>query len=177
MKILSSLGKTGTAPSVFITGGSGRLIFFIRTLDTIYYLSNITQVIIKAPMRANPLHRLGNLQLRIMKALWTRNEATVAEVQQSLIGAPPLAYTTVATMLRKMENRSLVSHRTEGRSFIYRAAVAEDAVTRSMADDLLDRVFEGNLSDMVSHLLSTREVSRQELRKLERLIAERKNGL
>ena len=77
-------------------------------------------------------------------------------------------------MLRKMEARGLVKHRNEGRRFIYQAAVKPDAVSRSMADDLLERLFEGSLSDMLSHLLTHREVSLDELAKLERLIAERK---
>jgi predicted transcriptional regulator len=79
-------------------------------------------------------------------------------------------------MLRKMEARGLVKHRMEARSFIYRAAVAEEAVSRGMADHLLERLFEGSLADMVRHLLSNREVSREELSKLEKLIAERKQG-
>ncbi len=120
------------------------------------------------------IHRLGDLQLRIMKVLWERQEATVADVHTALGTAADLAYTTIATMLRKMEARGLVRHRLEGRTFIYTAMVAEDAVTRSMADDLIDRVFEGSLADMVSHLLTTREVSRDELSRLEQLIAERK---
>lgn len=109
-----------------------------------------------------------------MKVLWQREAATVAEVQEALSPDVPLAYTTVATMLRKMEDRRLVTHRSHGRRFVYRAAVTADEVTRSMADDIVDRVFEGSLADMVMHLLETREVSRDELRRLERLIAERK---
>ncbi len=119
-------------------------------------------------------YRLGDLQLKIMKALWERAEASVAEVHQALSRDADLAYTTVATMLRKMEARGLVRHRHEGRRFIYRAAVPPEAVTRSMADDILERLFEGSLADMLSHLLATREVSRDELSALEQLIAERK---
>jgi BlaI family penicillinase repressor len=80
-------------------------------------------------------------------------------------------------MLRKMEARGLVNHRLDGRSFVYGATVAADAVTRGMSDHLLDRLFEGSLADMVAHLLTTREVSRAELSKLEKLIAERKKAL
>ena len=69
------------------------------------------------------IHRLGDLQLRIMKVLWARHEATVAEVHKGLGAASDLAYTTVATMLRKMEARRLVTHRLEERSFVYRAVV------------------------------------------------------
>ena len=115
--------------------------------------------------------------MKIMKLLWERREATVAEVHQALARERVLAYTTVATMLRKMEARNLVAHKEEGRSFVYRAAVRADAVTRGMADHLIERLFEGSLADMVSHLLTRREVSREELSKLEKLIAERKKKL
>jgi BlaI family penicillinase repressor len=119
-------------------------------------------------------HRLGDLQLRLLKVLWEQPNVSVAEVHQALGPNAALAYTTVATMLRKMEARGLVAHETEGRRFLYRAAVTPKAVTRGMADDLLERLFEGRLADLVSHLLSTREVTREELDELERLIAERK---
>jgi BlaI family penicillinase repressor len=128
-------------------------------------------------MRKPKLHRLGDLQLRIMKVLWERREATVAGVFSALGSKARLAYTTIATMLRKMEERGLVAHRCAGRTFVYRAAVAADEVSRGMADHLVDRLFEGSLADMVSHLLTTHEISRAELVQLERLIAERKKRL
>jgi predicted transcriptional regulator len=128
------------------------------------------------PFGSDKFHRLGDLQLRIMKVLWQRGEAAVSDVHQSLSGPRNLAYTTVATMLRKMEARRLVSHRVEGRSFVYRPTVAEDAVSRGMAGHLLDRLFEGSFADMVHHLLSVREVSREELSRVERLIAQKKKS-
>jgi BlaI family transcriptional regulator, penicillinase repressor len=124
--------------------------------------------------RKSNIHRLGDLQLRIMKLLWAEAEATVAAVHAGVAGEHNLAYTTVATMLRKMEERGLVEHRAAGRTFLYRAVVAEADVSRSMADHLVDRLFAGSLADTVRHLLRTREVSREELSILERLIAERK---
>jgi BlaI family transcriptional regulator, penicillinase repressor len=117
--------------------------------------------------------RLGDLQLRIMKVLWNGGPATVAAVQEQLDGEP-LAYTTVATMLRKMEERQLVRHRQSHRHFVYEAAVEADDVTRSMATDLVDRLFAGSLAATVSHLLETREVSRGELARLEKLIEDHK---
>ena len=129
-------------------------------------------------MSKNKVQRLGDLQLRIMKVLWARGEATVAEVLDNLDDDDAsLAYTTIATMLRKMETRGLVTHRIEGRSFIYKAKVAAEEVSRGLADHLVDRLFEGSLLEAVQHLLTTREVSRAELRELERLIAERKKKL
>jgi BlaI family penicillinase repressor len=124
--------------------------------------------------------RLGDLQLAIMKVLWRLGAATVAEVHEQL--APlKLAYTTIATMLRKMEDRGLVAHSSptadgQGRRFVYRAAVSEHDVTREMTDDLVDRLFEGSLSSTVSHLLDAREVSSEELDQLEQLIRRHKRG-
>lgn len=112
-----------------------------------------------------------------MKLLWARPDSTVAQLHADLQGEKELAYTTIATMLRKMEARGLVKHRAEGRTFLYRAAVPEKAVTQGLANHLVDRLFEGSLTDVVSHLLSTREVCLEELSELERLIARRKKEL
>ena len=128
-------------------------------------------------MGKSRVHRLGDLQLRIMKILWERREATVSDVHAALADGKNLAYTTIATMLRKMEAKGLVIHRADGRSFVYSAKVAEADVSRSMADHLVDRLFEGSLTEAVTHLLKTREVSRAELAALEKLIAERKRKL
>jgi BlaI family penicillinase repressor len=129
-------------------------------------------------MPARPkVHRLGDLQLKIMQVLWEKTEATIAEVHEGLPAETDLAYTTIATMLRKMESRGLVNHRLEERRFLYRAAVHAEEVTRRMSTHLIERLFEGSLTDMVSHLLTTHEVSRDELSKLEKLIAERKKKL
>jgi BlaI family transcriptional regulator, penicillinase repressor len=119
--------------------------------------------------------RLGDLQLRIMRVLWDSGATTVSEVQQRL-GRQRLAYTTVATMLRKMEERGLVDHLEEGRKFLYRAVVSMDEVTRSMTGDLVDRLFDGSLAEAVSHLLESREISREELDRLEQLIQQRKSN-
>ena len=121
----------------------------------------------------SPEYRLGDLQLKIMKVLWRLGRASVSDVHAGLDG-DRLAYTTVATMLRKMEARGLVRHDEQDRRFLYEACAGEDEVARSMAGDLLDRVFEGSLSTAVSHLLESRDVSHEELLQLERLIRQRK---
>ena len=116
------------------------------------------------------VHRLGDLQLKILQVLWDRGEAAVSTVHDALGGSRSFDYTTVATMLRKMEVRKLVTHREEGRSFLYRAAVDAQQVGQGMTDHVVERLFEGSLAGAVSHLLRTREVSRAELDELERLI-------
>ncbi len=121
------------------------------------------------------VRKLGYLQLRIFKFLWSQPESTVTEVHESLASSN-LAFTTVATMLRKMEGRGLVKHSADGRKFLYSAAVREQAVTKGLAGDLLDKLFEGSLATMVNHLLSTREVSKDELAEIEQLIAQKRRN-
>ena len=162
-------------------------ILFHILLDMSNDLGSITVVVtqrirtrknsdLEARMSTPRQHRLGDLQLKIMKVLWDQNSTSVPPVHEAL-RSEQLAYTTVATMLRKMEARGLVNHTEENRRFIYRARVTADEVTQSMSHDMVDRLFQGSLADMVNHLLETREVSREELLKLEQLIAQKKRKL
>jgi BlaI family penicillinase repressor len=123
------------------------------------------------------IHRLGELQLKIMKVLWDLTEATVAQVHHTVSTGAPLAHSTIATMLRKMEERALVKHRLLDRKFLYRAVVREEVVARKMSEHFIEGLFEGSLADMVSHLLKTQDITREELERLEKLIAEQQRKL
>jgi len=118
-------------------------------------------------------HRLGNLQLAIMRVLWQRKEATAAEVHTILYPERGLAPTTIATMLRKMETKGVVAHRTEGRQFVYAPAVTESEVRRSMVADLTAHLFQGDAAALVSHLLDEGEIDGKELERLRALIRSR----
>ena len=120
---------------------------------------------------------LGDLQLAILRELWRRGEASVAEVHRALHRRRRLALTTIATMLRKMEDRRLVKHRAEGRQFIYRAAVKQDEVHRNLVADMVDRVFAGDASAMVSHLLSEEEFDGVDLAELKALIQAKEKAI
>jgi predicted transcriptional regulator len=113
---------------------------------------------------------LGDLQLAIMRVLWQLGEATVTDVYTALLEDRGLAPTTIATMLKKMEDKGVVEHRADGRKFIYRPTVTEDQVTRGMVADLTERLFGGNSVALVSHLISRGEIRQDELSELERMI-------
>ncbi|HVK63316.1 MAG TPA: BlaI/MecI/CopY family transcriptional regulator [Polyangium sp.] len=117
-----------------------------------------------------PTH-LGALQLAIMRVLWELGEATVTDVHQALLSERGLAPTTIATMLKKMEEKGVVAHRADGRKFIYRPTVSEDQVTRGMVSDLTERLFRGDPVALVSHLIARHEIHADELSELERMIA------
>ncbi len=121
-------------------------------------------------------HTLGELQHAIMQILWGRNEATVAEVHEALYDERGLAPTTIATMLRKMEDKGVVAHRVEGRQFVYRPVVSEDAVRSSMVGELLERLFAGDPAALVSHLVADREIDQEEIERLRALLDDADHG-
>jgi BlaI family penicillinase repressor len=120
---------------------------------------------------------LAELQMAIMQVLWDREEATVAEVREALMSDRQLAYTTVGTMLTKMENNGQVSHRSDGRVNIYRPLIGPRQVKRTMISDLAARLFSGSVTDVVCHLLDGRPVSREELAELRKLIRDKEKEL
>jgi len=118
-----------------------------------------------------PKQTLGDLQHAIMSVLWVRGEATTADVHQALLEERGLAFTTIATMLRKMEDKGIVAHRSEGRQFVYHPTVSEDQVRRSMVGELVERLFGGDPKALVAHLVSENEIDAGELDELRRRLA------
>jgi predicted transcriptional regulator len=104
----------------------------------------------------------------VLKALWEIGSGSVREVHERMCPGGELAFNTVQTILRIMEEKGLVRHRAEGRTFIYEPTYSRDKVTSR----LLHRVFDGALDQVVISLLQAKDASEDELRGLERLIAE-----
>lgn len=120
-------------------------------------------------MRKKP--QLASLQLAIMRILWKKEAATVADVRDELAAeGRELAYTTVATMLAKMERKGQVGHRAGAKAFVYHPLLRQENVSRSMVADLADRLFGGDVPLMVSHLLDGCELSSDEIVRLKALI-------
>jgi predicted transcriptional regulator len=116
-------------------------------------------------------HTLGELQHAIMRVLWQNEEATVAEVHEALYDDRGLAPTTIATMLRKMEDKGVVAHRVEARHFVYRPTVTEAEVRSSMVGELLDRLFAGDPAALVSHLVADHDIDEGEIERLRSMLA------
>jgi len=117
-------------------------------------------------------HTLGKLQLDIMRILWKQGEASVADVHEELNEERALAPTTVATMLVKMEKKGVVSHRTHGRKYLYSPTVTETEVRRTMVADLTDHLFQGDVTELVGHLLSEHDATDEENEEIQRLLEE-----
>src|SRR5687767_464816 len=108
--------------------------------------------------------RLVGRQLAIMKALWEYGEASVAQIQDRLSVDRPLAYSTVSTVLSRMERKGLVSHRAEDRVYFYRPAVSQDQAGQTMVGEMVSRICDGSPSQLVNHLLESDQVGAKELK-------------
>ncbi|MDQ3517160.1 MAG: BlaI/MecI/CopY family transcriptional regulator [Gemmatimonadota bacterium] len=118
---------------------------------------------------------LTDLQIELMRVLWLQGEATVIEVHQRISQQRGLAQGTVATLLTRLEKRGAITHRTEGRQFVYRALVSETEVRRWMLAQVADRLFGGDVPLLIHQLLAEREVSAGDLAEVKALIAERES--
>lgn len=120
--------------------------------------------------------QLSDLQLALLRALWQGGELSVSEVHAAVFAERDLAPTTVATLLKRLERRGVVSHRTEGRQFLYSATVTEEEAQRSMLSEVNQRLFSGDLPEMVNQLLRTRDIQAGDLERVRRMLDELKPG-
>lgn len=116
---------------------------------------------------------LSELQLAVMDVLWERGEAAVSEVHEALRHGRGCALTTVATTLTRLEKRGVVSHRQDGRQYLYRPEIPREDVRRSMVGALTERLFRGDPALLLNHLLTEQEIDPDELRRLKSLLEAR----
>jgi len=117
-------------------------------------------------MAKNP-PTLPKLELAVMKAIWAKGCATVYDVQEALLPERKLAYTSVASTLRVLEEKGFLTHDLNGRTYVYRPLVQESEVSKSMLQDLLDRLFDGSTERLLTTLFDTQKVKPEELEKIQ----------
>ena len=114
---------------------------------------------------------LTDQQLAILAVLWDRKEATAHEIHQALSDTAGLARGTIGTMLHRLERQRILSHRTEGREFLYRALVSRKDVMAARVDGLVGGLFGGDLTAMVSFAVSNSETDKGDSDKLRKMLA------
>ena len=110
-------------------------------------------------------------ELDIMSALWELGAGTVAEVREVLVD--DLAYTTVLTMLRVLEEKGYVGHSEEGRAHRYHPLVGREAAGESAVRRLTRRLFRGSPELLLTHLVSDRELTEEELKRMRAMLDRR----
>jgi BlaI family penicillinase repressor len=112
-----------------------------------------------------------NRELDVMAVLWELESATVAEVRERL--GDDLAYTTVLTILRTLEDKGYVDHTQEGKAYRYHPAVERERAGASAVTRLVGKMFRGEPELLLTHLVEDRDLSTEDLERMRRLLDER----
>jgi BlaI family transcriptional regulator, penicillinase repressor len=118
------------------------------------------------------LPRLSNLEMRIMEALWSGGALSVREIQERFPAKTRPAYSTVQTMVQRLEAKKAVKHvKTIGTAFIFEAAIAREPARRRLIDDFL-AVFGGETQPIMTHLIEAGKLSLDDVQDAERHLRE-----
>jgi BlaI family penicillinase repressor len=115
---------------------------------------------------------LADREAELMQVLWDKGPSTVTEVQAEV--SDVLAYTTVLTILRKLEAKGYVGHTGEGRAHRYTTLVARDEARRSALDALSSKLFKGSSELLLTHLVADRRLSPEQIDRMRKLLARAK---
>lgn len=118
---------------------------------------------------------LTDAELRLMEVLWEKGKATVSEVVEELPKSVPLAYSTVLTTLRILENKGYLRHTKDGRAFVYRPIVRREQARESAITHLLRRFFENSPELLMLNLIEGKKIDAAELARLRKRIEEDKS--
>ncbi|HWB97000.1 MAG TPA: BlaI/MecI/CopY family transcriptional regulator [Bryobacteraceae bacterium] len=117
----------------------------------------------------------GNLtdaELRLMDVLWDRGSATVNDVMEALPQDPPLAYNTVLTTLRILEQKGYVRHTKSSRAFVFEPVLDHRQASSKALRDVLARFFQNSPKMLVLRLLEEQKLDSRQLERLKRMIEE-----
>ncbi len=120
---------------------------------------------------------LTELELEIMQVIWGKGEATVEDIHGALQKSnKPLARPSIRTMLAILREKGYLTRKPFGRGHVYRPKVQPDQAQRSFLKDIVERVFDGSASNLVTALVNSRMVSQKDLAEIRRLIREHEKG-
>lgn len=115
---------------------------------------------------------LTEAELRIMRILWVRGESLVSDIVSALPDGAPLAYTSVLTTVRILEQKCYVKHRQVGRAFLYSPCVAEQDASQSEVRHVMHRFFGNSRERLMLSLLGDGQITPNELQRLKDAIAQ-----
>jgi BlaI family transcriptional regulator, penicillinase repressor len=117
---------------------------------------------------------LTDQELEIMKILWQRQSATVRDVYETLLEHRKIAYTTVMTMMKILEEKGYLLKSAEDKAYVYAPAEPKEQILGGMVNDFVDRVLSGSAKSMMLHLIDSDTVSQAELDEIALLLKKRK---
>ena len=112
---------------------------------------------------------LTEQELEIMKIVWERETATVRDVYETLLERRKVAYTTVMTMMKILEQKKYLKKTQADRAYVYRPAQPKGQVIGAMVRDFVNRVFNGSAEPLLVHLVEEHNLSREDLDEIAQL--------
>jgi predicted transcriptional regulator len=122
----------------------------------------------------NSTPKLTDAELEIMHVVWELEGATVRQVYERLNEQRALAYTTVMTMMKILEEKGHLTRKKQGRAYLYTPVRPKSQVISGMVDDFLGRVFDGSAQPLLLSLVKDRKLSERDLEEIARMIQEAK---
>jgi predicted transcriptional regulator len=128
-------------------------------------------------MEKRSLDNLGELQSAVMNVVWDLGEATVGQVRDQLAADKELAYTTVLSVLQKLEKAGWLKHKSDGRTYIYMPRRSRSDANRSALRQFTERMFAGDPLVLFEHLLDDERLTSAELAELKKMLERRRKEL
>ena len=117
-----------------------------------------------------PKRTLTPQELELMKIVWRQGTATVREVYEELLTRRKVAYTTVMTVMKTLEQKGYLKTSQKDRAYVYTPTRPKEQVIRGMVGDFLERVFNGAAQPLLVHLLQDRRLSDKDLQEIRSLL-------
>ena len=123
-------------------------------------------------MKHRPLPKLTDPEFEIMKVVWERGETGISDVMAEVNShrTVPLKRTTIQVQVGRLEEKGWLTHRKEGKIFLYRANVTRSVATARIADDIRNRVFDGSFAELVKSLMQNEPITKEEIAELKDII-------
>lgn len=116
------------------------------------------------------LSPLGETEMEILHHVWELGEATVAEIQEKILTERKVAYTTVMTIMKNLNDKGFLKYRKDGVTYVYSAAQKQENVQFNLVGKLIDKVFKGSPSALIQTLVKNENLSDEERAEIKKLI-------
>lgn len=113
---------------------------------------------------------LGESEMEILHHVWELGEATVAEVKERILKERKVAYTTVMTIMKNLNDKGYLKYRKDGNTYVYSARKKPEEVQSNLVSGMIDKVFKGSTSALVQTLVKGENLSEEELKELRSMI-------
>ena len=113
---------------------------------------------------------LGESEMEILHHVWELGEATVAEVQEKILETRKVAYTTVMTIMKNLNDKGFLKYRKQGVTYVYSAAIKPENVQFNLINNLIHKVFKGSPSALVQTLVKAENLNEEDLNAIKKLI-------